>query len=132
MSKCSFIVEQKIQFCPYFQKAPCPQKFLATRLQYNRNSSEIYVSLFLLFKFISQMFKTATENVLLKGMLRLNFFIYLILVYFLFRNSVFKLWENLKKVLQKELFFTKSYRFLFFCNNPPALLHRDFTNVAMS
>ena len=93
MSTCGFIAEKKLEFLHLFsESSPALRKFLTTRLQGNRNFSEIYVRFFLWFKLISQMFKAATENVSLKGMLRLNFFTYFLFVLFLFRNSIFKLW----------------------------------------
>ena len=53
-----------------FRNLPCPQKFLATRLQYNRISSEVYVGFFRWFKFIWQMFKEIIKNISSKGILR--------------------------------------------------------------
>ena len=71
------------------------------------------------------MFKAATENVSLKGIT------FLLMKHHLFFLPIFSLFfsflgiaslsfgENLKKILQKKFFFTKSHRFLLSCNNYP-------------
>ena len=84
MSRCSFIAEKKFEFSHLFpESSPTLQNFWL-RLQDNQNSSEIHVSFFLLFKFIYQMIKVSTENVSLKGMLRLIFFYLFLLCSFPF------------------------------------------------
>ena len=96
MSTYSFTAEKK--FALIFRKLPCPQKFLTTRLQENRNSSEIFLRLFLWFKFISQMFKARTKNNSLKEMLRQNFFSYFFFVLFLFKHIASL---NYRKILKR-------------------------------
>ena len=91
MSRCSFIAEKKFEFSHLFRESSPTLQNSWLRLQDNQNSSEIHVSFFLLFKFIYQMIKVSTENVSLKGMLRLIFFTYFCFVPFLFRKSIFKL-----------------------------------------
>ena len=63
------------------------------------------------------MFKAATENVSLKGMLHLNFLSIFSLFFSFLGIASLNYGENLKKILQKEFFFIKSYRFLLPCNN---------------
>ena len=59
------------------------------------------------------MFKVATENVSLKGMLRLNF-LHIFSLFFSFLGiASLNYGENLKKILPKEFVFTTSTGFYF-------------------
>ena len=101
-------------FALIFRKLPCPQTSLTTRLQDNRNSSEIFLRLFLWFKFISQMFKAATKNVSLEEMLRLNFLSYFFFVLFLFKHIASLNYRKiLKRYFRRNSFLIKVTSFYF-------------------
>ena len=118
MSTCSFIAGKNWNFCTYFQKALLPSKISdyvpARQPKFFRDIWEV-------FSVIQIHFANAYSSNWKCFVKRNVTTIFFLLIFSLFFSSLgiasLNFWENFKKILQQEFFFTKSDVFLLSCNN---------------